>query len=353
MIPGGQMKGFPRGSETKNPPAAQEEQETRVGSLGREEPLEKEMAPRCSILAWKIPRTAEPDQKLRGEMASLTAGSPSTSPARGTQEVLSKDSPTEISSGPASADLRNTRMAGVTQLRAPEENPFYGCKNEARDLKTEAPKGERSCSRPPGQQRHKIHSAAHTHSCEIDSNNASGRRTLPILWACKEACAAGASEHAHLPEKQHLQGKSQQLFSSTMADQLPHSLSGVAQANTTSSVMGLASCPGQLNTGHGDLSASPLIIPSATALCWTGSLDWDSHLDDQPMKTRTTVEADFHPKHGLLYPLRLPVLLNASCPLLVGILQTLLKPSKRSSIWFAKPGTIQSVTSPSLPFPGR
>lgn len=65
-------------------------------------------------------------------MALLTAGSPSTSPARGTQEVLSKDSPTEISSGPASADLRNTRMAGVTQLRAPEENPFYGCKNEAR-----------------------------------------------------------------------------------------------------------------------------------------------------------------------------------------------------------------------------
>lgn len=57
---------------------------------------------------------------------------PSTSPAWGTQEVLSKDSPTEISSGPASADLRNTRMAGMTQLRAPEENPLYGCKNEAR-----------------------------------------------------------------------------------------------------------------------------------------------------------------------------------------------------------------------------
>lgn len=47
------------------------------------------------------------------------------------------------------------------------------------------------------------------------------------------------------------------------------------------------------------------------------------------------------------------MLLNASCSLLVGILQTLLKPSKRSSIWFAKPGTVQSVTSPSLPFPGR
>ena len=49
-----------------------------------------------------------------------------------TQEVLSKDSSTEISSGPASADLRNTRMSGVTLLRDPEENPFYRCKNEAR-----------------------------------------------------------------------------------------------------------------------------------------------------------------------------------------------------------------------------
>ena len=35
-------------------------QETRVRSLGREEPLEKEMATHCSILAWKVPRTEEP-----------------------------------------------------------------------------------------------------------------------------------------------------------------------------------------------------------------------------------------------------------------------------------------------------
>ena len=39
----------------KNPPAMQETQETWVQSLGREDPLEKEMAPYCSILAWKIP----------------------------------------------------------------------------------------------------------------------------------------------------------------------------------------------------------------------------------------------------------------------------------------------------------
>ena len=35
-------------------------QETRVLSLGGEDPLEKEMATHSSILAWRIPRTEEP-----------------------------------------------------------------------------------------------------------------------------------------------------------------------------------------------------------------------------------------------------------------------------------------------------
>ena len=35
-------------------------QETRVRSLGWEDPLEKEMAAHSSILAWKIPWTSEP-----------------------------------------------------------------------------------------------------------------------------------------------------------------------------------------------------------------------------------------------------------------------------------------------------
>ena len=34
--------------------------ETWVQSLGQEDPLEKEMAAHSSILAWKIPYTAEP-----------------------------------------------------------------------------------------------------------------------------------------------------------------------------------------------------------------------------------------------------------------------------------------------------
>ena len=41
----------------KNLPAVQE---TRVQLLGREDPLEKEMATRSSILAWKISWTEEP-----------------------------------------------------------------------------------------------------------------------------------------------------------------------------------------------------------------------------------------------------------------------------------------------------
>ena len=35
-------------------------QETQVQSLGREDPLEKEMATHCSIFAWEIPWTEEP-----------------------------------------------------------------------------------------------------------------------------------------------------------------------------------------------------------------------------------------------------------------------------------------------------
>ena len=35
-------------------------QETQIQSLGREDPLEKELATHSSILAWRIPRTEEP-----------------------------------------------------------------------------------------------------------------------------------------------------------------------------------------------------------------------------------------------------------------------------------------------------
>ena len=41
----------------KNPPAMEE---TRVRSLGQEDPLEEEMATHSSILAWRIPWAEEP-----------------------------------------------------------------------------------------------------------------------------------------------------------------------------------------------------------------------------------------------------------------------------------------------------
>ena len=41
----------------KNPPAMQD---TQVRSLGREDPLEKEMTTHSSILAWRTPWTEEP-----------------------------------------------------------------------------------------------------------------------------------------------------------------------------------------------------------------------------------------------------------------------------------------------------
>ena len=46
--------------------------ETRVQSLGQEDPLQKEMATHSSILAWKIPWTEEPGRPK--SMGSLRVG---------------------------------------------------------------------------------------------------------------------------------------------------------------------------------------------------------------------------------------------------------------------------------------
>jgi len=51
----------------------QETQETRVQSLGQEDPLEKEMATLSSILAWKILWTEEPN--IEREKAANTVKS--------------------------------------------------------------------------------------------------------------------------------------------------------------------------------------------------------------------------------------------------------------------------------------
>ena len=54
-------------------PARQETQETRVRSLGWEDPLEEEMATHSSSLAWRIPWTEEPgEQQSVGSQRSRT-----------------------------------------------------------------------------------------------------------------------------------------------------------------------------------------------------------------------------------------------------------------------------------------
>ena len=50
----------PVAPQVNNMLAMQEIQETRVQSLGQEDPLEKEMAAQSNILAWEIPWTEEP-----------------------------------------------------------------------------------------------------------------------------------------------------------------------------------------------------------------------------------------------------------------------------------------------------
>ena len=51
---------FPGGSAVNSLSAVRETQETLVRFLGREDPLEEEMATHSSILAWRIPWTEEP-----------------------------------------------------------------------------------------------------------------------------------------------------------------------------------------------------------------------------------------------------------------------------------------------------
>ena len=62
--------GFPGGSEVKSLPATQE---AWVQSLGQEDPLEKAMTTRSSILAWRIPWTEEP-----GGLQSMVCKEPDT-----------------------------------------------------------------------------------------------------------------------------------------------------------------------------------------------------------------------------------------------------------------------------------
>ena len=60
--------GFPGDTVIKNPLPTQERQETRVWSLGQEDPLEEEMTIHSNILTWKIPWTEEPGRLKSREL---------------------------------------------------------------------------------------------------------------------------------------------------------------------------------------------------------------------------------------------------------------------------------------------
>ena len=63
------LLGLPDGSVVKNPPA----NEADKGSIsGLKDPLEKEMATHCSILAWEIPWTEEPGRLQSSSAQSLS-----------------------------------------------------------------------------------------------------------------------------------------------------------------------------------------------------------------------------------------------------------------------------------------
>ena len=60
LFPQGRQLSKVMGSSGSEGKASACMQETRVQSLGQEDPLEKEMATHSSILAWRIPWTEEP-----------------------------------------------------------------------------------------------------------------------------------------------------------------------------------------------------------------------------------------------------------------------------------------------------
>jgi len=114
--------GFPGGSVVKNLPTMQE---TSVRTLGREDPLEKEMATHSSILAWRIPWTEEPGgqqstglQRVRHDLGTKTTTT--------TQDMFCKEGVREFESFLSlwkRRDLRRTPTASLSPK--PMENTFY------------------------------------------------------------------------------------------------------------------------------------------------------------------------------------------------------------------------------------
>ena len=100
-------------------------QKTRVWSLGKEDPLEKEMATHSSVLAWKIPGTGEPGGLL--SMGSQRVGHDWGAELNGT-ELLGRKVMTNIDSILKSRDITlPTKVHLVKAMVFPVI--MYGCES--------------------------------------------------------------------------------------------------------------------------------------------------------------------------------------------------------------------------------
>ena len=110
-------------------------QETRVQSLGQEDPLEKEMAAHSSILAWGIPWTEEPSRlwSMGSQELDMTDSKTTTTSFQTVQQGVAVDSEaasglkssfigSSLGVGEASAISMPVRMgeAGSTDQRGPQ-----------------------------------------------------------------------------------------------------------------------------------------------------------------------------------------------------------------------------------------
>ena len=104
-------------------------QETRVRSLGREDPVEKEMAPHSSTLAWRIPwREESGGLQSMGSLRVDTTEQLHFTVTFTTQHVGS------LSSNPGWDPHPSQRKCGVSTTGAPGNSPLLIFKNRPIDM---------------------------------------------------------------------------------------------------------------------------------------------------------------------------------------------------------------------------
>ena len=107
--------GFPGGSMVKNPPA-------NAGDtgliLGREDPLEEEMATYSSILAWEIPWTEEPGglQSMGSQRVGHNLATKQQQYQTGSSEILSSFPDSEIITTPLKGKIDETQPICISLM---------------------------------------------------------------------------------------------------------------------------------------------------------------------------------------------------------------------------------------------